>query len=130
MLITTIGTSHCAECRSYRCFSQIYLDGIDEEKLDLVRMMINLIVVSTTYVSGWLLSTNSIGGIQMVSNNNDKTMFAMRINKAEKDQLKLLYKDMGLDLSTAVNLFFKQSLLENGLPFRPTRATDSNAERK
>ncbi|MCM8609873.1 MULTISPECIES: type II toxin-antitoxin system RelB/DinJ family antitoxin [Lactiplantibacillus] len=67
----------------------------------------------------------------MVSNsNNDKTMFAMRIDKAEKEQLKLLYKDMGLDLSTAVNLFFKQSLLENGLPFRPTRTADSNAERK
>ncbi|EIW14437.1 polysaccharide biosynthesis protein [Lactiplantibacillus plantarum EGD-AQ4] len=67
----------------------------------------------------------------MVSNsNNDKTMFAMRIDKAEKDQLKLLYKDMGLDLSTAVNLFFKQSLLENGLPFRPTRIVDSSPERK
>lgn len=52
---------------------------------------------------------------------NDKTMFAMRINKAEKEQLRSLYSDMGLDLSTAVNLFFKQSLVENGLPFQPSR---------
>ena len=66
----------------------------------------------------------------MSSDNEDKTMFAMRINKSEKDELRKLYADMGLDLSTAVNLFFKQSLLENGLPFRPTRTADSNAERK
>ncbi|MDV0432230.1 type II toxin-antitoxin system RelB/DinJ family antitoxin [Lactiplantibacillus sp. DA1] len=51
----------------------------------------------------------------------EKTMFAMRIKKSEKEELKELYKDMGLDLSTAVNLFFKQSLLENGLPFQPMR---------
>lgn len=66
----------------------------------------------------------------MSSDNEDKTMFAMRINKSEKNELRKLYADMGLDLSTAVNLFFKQSLLENGLPFRLTRTADSNAERK
>lgn len=66
----------------------------------------------------------------MSSDNEDKTMFAMRINKSEKNELRKLYADMGLDLSTAVNLFFKQSLLENGLPFRPTRTAYSNAERK
>ncbi|WP_262352579.1 type II toxin-antitoxin system RelB/DinJ family antitoxin [Lactiplantibacillus plantarum] len=48
-------------------------------------------------------------------------MFAMRIDKNEKEQLRHLYHDMGLDLSTAVNLFFKQSLLEEGLPFQPKR---------
>ncbi|ASG78839.1 MULTISPECIES: type II toxin-antitoxin system RelB/DinJ family antitoxin [Lactiplantibacillus] len=58
-----------------------------------------------------------------MQSNNEKTMFAMRIDKDEKDKLKRLYRDMGLDLSTAVNLFFKQSLQENGLPFQPTRGT-------
>lgn len=57
----------------------------------------------------------------MSSVQNEKTMFAMRIDKSEKDELRQLYSDMGLDLSTAVNLFFKQSLLENGLPFKPSR---------
>lgn len=52
---------------------------------------------------------------------NDKTMFAMRIDKEEKEELRSLYNEMGLDLSTAVNLFFKQSLVENGLPFQPSR---------
>lgn len=61
----------------------------------------------------------------MTSNRDDKTMFAMRISKNEKDQLRKLYADMGLDLSTAVNLFFKQSLVEDGLPFRPRRGAGS-----
>lgn len=47
----------------------------------------------------------------------------MRISKQEKSQLKRLYADLGLDLSTAVNLFFRQSLVENGLPFQPMRAS-------
>ncbi|WP_262345255.1 type II toxin-antitoxin system RelB/DinJ family antitoxin [Lactiplantibacillus plantarum] len=59
--------------------------------------------------------------LNMSNNSSDKTMFAMRIDKNEKEQLRRLYHDMGLDLSTAVNLFFKQSLLEEGLPFQPKR---------
>lgn len=39
----------------------------------------------------------------------EKTMFAMRIKKSEKKELKELYKDMGLDLSTAVNLFLNRA---------------------
>lgn len=57
----------------------------------------------------------------MPASKNDKTMFAMRIDKQEKAQLKQLYADLGLDLSTAVNLFFRQSIVENGLPFQPMR---------
>ncbi|MCT3233433.1 type II toxin-antitoxin system RelB/DinJ family antitoxin [Lactiplantibacillus plantarum] len=64
----------------------------------------------------------------MTTDKNDKTMFAMRISKDEKMQLKGLFQDMGLDLSTAVNLFFKQSLAENGLPFRPSRKRDNKSK--
>lgn len=52
-------------------------------------------------------------------------MFAMRISKSEKEKLKCLYRDLGFDLSTAVNMFFRQSLAENGLPFRPKRTEKS-----
>ena len=55
-----------------------------------------------------------------------KSVFTMRIYKGEKDQLKELYGDMGMDLTTAVKLFFKQSLVKNGLPFRPTREKTIN----
>ena len=34
-----------------------------------------------------------------------------------------LYDSMGMSLSTAVNMFLRQSLVDNGLPFRPTRHT-------
>lgn len=65
----------------------------------------------------------------MMNGSDDKTMFAMRISKKEKENLKRLYYDMGLDLSTAVNLFFKQCLAEDGLPFKPKRLEkDSNHE--
>ena len=58
--------------------------------------------------------------------NTEKTVFSMRIDKEEKDQLKELYGDMGIDLTTAVKMFFKQSLVKNGLPFRPTRSKTTN----
>ncbi|MCK8450506.1 type II toxin-antitoxin system RelB/DinJ family antitoxin [Lactiplantibacillus plantarum] len=66
----------------------------------------------------------------MSMNDEDKTMFAMRISRKEKNELRKLYGDMGLDLSTAVNLFFKQSLVENGLPFQPTRFERTSREAK
>ncbi|TPF95797.1 type II toxin-antitoxin system RelB/DinJ family antitoxin [Bifidobacterium sp. UTBIF-78] len=32
-----------------------------------------------------------------------------------------LYESMGVSLSTAVNMFLRQSLVDNGFPFRPRR---------
>ncbi|MBW3093716.1 type II toxin-antitoxin system RelB/DinJ family antitoxin [Bifidobacterium sp. 82T10] len=32
-----------------------------------------------------------------------------------------LYESMGMSLSTAVNMFLRQSLAENGVPFKPRR---------
>lgn len=34
-----------------------------------------------------------------------------------------LYESLGMSLSTAVNMFLRQSLVDNGLPFKPTRRT-------
>lgn len=34
-----------------------------------------------------------------------------------------LYESMGMSLSTAVNMFLRQSLEEDGVPFRPRRYT-------
>lgn len=62
------------------------------------------------------------------SKEDNKTFFTMRIDKEEKEQLKRLYDDMGMDLTTAVKIFFKQSLLKNGMPFRPTRVNLDNLE--
>ena len=39
-----------------------------------------------------------------------------------------LYADMGMDLSTAINIFLRQSIRENGMPFKITRDNPSSIE--
>ncbi|NMM98134.1 type II toxin-antitoxin system RelB/DinJ family antitoxin [Bifidobacterium olomucense] len=38
-----------------------------------------------------------------------------------KERAAALYESLGMNLSTAVNMFLRQSLAEDGLPFKPTR---------
>ena len=38
-----------------------------------------------------------------------------------KEQATELYNDLGLSLSSAINMFLRQSVRENGLPFKPQR---------
>lgn len=48
-----------------------------------------------------------------------KVTINVRVNKDDKEQAKNLFEKMGLDMSTAINMFIKQALAEQGLPFRP-----------
>lgn len=41
----------------------------------------------------------------------------IRVEPEIKKQVSVLYKNLGLDISTAVGLFFRQSLRCNGIPF-------------
>lgn len=45
------------------------------------------------------------------------TSITIRTDKEIKDKVKNLYAALGMDLTTAVNVFFRQSLLHNGMPF-------------
>lgn len=45
------------------------------------------------------------------------TSITIRTDKEIKDKVKNLYSALGMDLTTAVNIFFRQSLLHNGMPF-------------
>ena len=45
------------------------------------------------------------------------TSITIRTDKEIKDKVKSLYAALGMDLTTAVNVFFRQSLLHNGMPF-------------
>lgn len=45
------------------------------------------------------------------------TSITIRTDKEIKDKVKELYAALGMDLTTAVNVFFRQSLLHNGMPF-------------
>lgn len=48
------------------------------------------------------------------------TSITIRTDKEIKDRVKNLYAALGMDLTTAVNVFFRQSLLHNGMPFEIT----------
>ncbi|WP_124099881.1 type II toxin-antitoxin system RelB/DinJ family antitoxin [Ruminococcus sp. Marseille-P6503] len=50
----------------------------------------------------------------------EKTTINVRINKQDKDNAKMIFDSLGLDMSTAINMFIRQTIIENGLPFRPT----------
>lgn len=58
----------------------------------------------------------------------DTTTISFRTDSQVKQQAKELYESMGLDLSTALNMFLRQSLIDNGMPFRATREHSLNVE--
>ncbi|WP_276797780.1 type II toxin-antitoxin system RelB/DinJ family antitoxin [Fusobacterium gonidiaformans] len=41
----------------------------------------------------------------------------VRVDETMKKEVEILYKELGLNMSTAINLFLKKCLLEQGLPF-------------
>ncbi|MDD6461618.1 MAG: type II toxin-antitoxin system RelB/DinJ family antitoxin [Bifidobacteriaceae bacterium] len=59
---------------------------------------------------------------------SDMTTISVRTDKTVKEQAKQLYADMGLDLSTAINIFLRQSITDNGMPFVISRESNANIE--
>ena len=49
----------------------------------------------------------------------ETTTIAIRTDRATKEQAKELFNSMGMDMSTAINLFLHQSVSEQRLPFQP-----------
>jgi DNA-damage-inducible protein J len=49
------------------------------------------------------------------------TNIQVRVDSALKAEAEQLFTDMGLDVPTAVRLFLKQSIINNGLPFAVER---------
>ena len=52
---------------------------------------------------------------------------SIRIKEDVKQNAKELFETLGLDLSTAINIFLRQSILKGGLPFE---VTTSNYEKE
>ncbi len=46
-----------------------------------------------------------------------KTNVNIKVDENIRDEVKALFNQMGLDMTTAVNMFFIASLREKGLPF-------------
>jgi DNA-damage-inducible protein J len=49
------------------------------------------------------------------------TTLNVRIEKKTKAAASKALADIGLDMSSAVNMFLRQVIVEKGLPFRPTK---------
>lgn len=45
------------------------------------------------------------------------TNLNIRTDKAVKDQAEMIYKELGLTMTTAMNLFLRATIRENGIPF-------------
>jgi len=43
----------------------------------------------------------------------------VRVDENIKREVEILFNKLGMNISTAVNMFFKQSLMEEALPFQP-----------
>lgn len=56
---------------------------------------------------------------------NDTTM-TIRVNGAIKKQAQELFSDLGLDMSTAVNMFLRRSVREERIPFEVSRNVEPN----
>jgi len=55
------------------------------------------------------------------------TRLCVRVDEGVKKEASALFNDLGLDLSTAVNIFLRQSIMRGGLPFDVVKETP-NAE--
>ena len=55
------------------------------------------------------------------------TRVQVRSNRELKEQASELLEDMGLDLTTAVNMLLRQIVNERRLPFQPSAPTFENA---
>jgi len=47
----------------------------------------------------------------------------VRIDKTVKDEATMLFRKMGIDQSTAINMFYRQTIAERKLPFQPVAET-------
>jgi len=64
-------------------------------------------------------------GVIIMSTN---TTYNIRINKQTREQADALYKNMGLSLSSAINLFLTQSVIQGKLPINEVIAEPNYAE--
>ena len=45
------------------------------------------------------------------------SLLQVRVDESLKSEASTIYENLGIDLSTAVRMFLKRSVLENGIPF-------------
>jgi len=53
----------------------------------------------------------------MLNTEKKKISISVKTSPADKEQATKIFDNLGLNLSTAINIFIKKSILEGGLPF-------------
>lgn len=53
-----------------------------------------------------------------------RSLIQVRVEESLKKDAEALFKDLGLDMPSAVRLFLKQSILQRGIPFAIVRPDD------
>ncbi|MBQ7593245.1 MAG: type II toxin-antitoxin system RelB/DinJ family antitoxin [Synergistaceae bacterium] len=48
------------------------------------------------------------------------SLLQVRVETSLKDEASSVFENLGIDISTAVRMFLKRSVMENGIPFRMT----------
>ena len=48
------------------------------------------------------------------------SLLQIRVDDSLKDEASRVFENLGIDTSTAVRMFLKRSVMENGIPFRMT----------
>ena len=58
------------------------------------------------------------------------SLLQVRVEDSLKDQAATVFENLGIDTSTAVRMFLKRAVMENGIPFRMTLPKETySAER-
>lgn len=56
------------------------------------------------------------------------SVLQVRVEESLRAQAAAIYEELGIDLQTAVRIFLKRSVKENGLPFRMTLGERKEAD--
>lgn len=55
----------------------------------------------------------------MTAISNDPVNMSFRVDRKTKQAADELFRSMGMNTSTALNIFLRQSIVDGGMPFRP-----------
>ena len=61
-----------------------------------------------------------------MENNNKSTNMSIRIEKELKKEADALFRELGLNTSVAINMFLKQCVRNQSIPFTPSKNNDNN----
>lgn len=48
---------------------------------------------------------------------SDKVMISLKVDKKDKERATQIFNSLGLNLTTAINIFLKKSIHDGGMPF-------------